>query len=153
MGLEVTAYTQVQLAARDKKDRAAFIIDGEAISRWPLSSVGLRPGVYVSTGPELEIRVGHLMSYMWWREQLARLGGYTQEDALTCKVTDGPFIEFISFADLHGVISNSASRKLALDFEQFEQSAREIGGDFYALYMQFKRAFEFAQDTGVVSIH
>lgn len=153
MGLDVTAYTQVQLVPRGKRENAAFVVDEEAISRWPLTSVGLTPGVYKSTGPEFELRVGHLMSYMWWREQLAQLGGYRQQDVLAGDVVSGPFVELISFADLQGVIGNTAARKLADDFEWYDAQAQALGSSFYGLYLQFKRAFEFAKDAGVVSIH
>lgn len=152
MGLEVTAYAQVQLVTRGR-EAVAFVVDEESISRWPLTSAGLLPGTYKSIGPELELRVGHLMSYMWWREQLAQLGGYRQQDVLAGEVVSGPFVELISFADLQGVIGNSAARKLADDFGKYDPEAQTLGSSFYGLYLQFKRAFEFAKDAGVISIH
>jgi hypothetical protein len=153
MGMEVTAYAEVQLVPHGNREHAAFVVDEEAISRWPLSSVGLTPGMYQSTGAEFDVRVGHLMSYMWWREQLSQLGGYRQQDVLAGDVNSGPFVELISFADLQGVIGNAAARKLADDFELFDPQAQALGSSFYGLYVQFKRVFEFAKDAGVVSIH
>lgn len=152
MGLDVTAYMQVQLLPLGKRENAAFIVDEEALSRWPLTSVGLQPGVYRSTGAEFEVRVGHLMSYMWWREQLAELGGYRQQDVLAGDVASGPFVELISFADLEGVIGNVAARKLATDFERYDPQAEALGSSFYGLFLQFRRAFQFAREAGVVSI-
>lgn len=153
MGLEVTAYTQVQLTQRGKRERAVFVVDEDSIIRWPLSSVGLKAGVYKSVGAEYQVRVGRLMSYMWFREQLAQLGGYRQHDVLAHTVTNGPFIELISFADLQGVIGNEAARKLAADFELHDHAAKALGADFYSLYVQFRRVFDFAKDEGVVSLH
>ncbi len=152
MGMDVIAYAQVQLVPGGKRDQADFRVDEEAIARWPLTSVGLLPGVYKSTGPEFDVRVGHLMTYMFWREKLAALGGYRQQDVLEKAIVDGPFVELISFADLQGVIGTAAARKLADDFEQYDPQAEALGPEFYGLYVQFKRAFQFARDAGVVYI-
>jgi hypothetical protein len=152
MGLDVIAYAQVQLVPGGDRERADFRVDEEAIARWPLTSVGLTPGVYKSTGPEFDVRVGQLMGYMFWREKLAELGGYRQQDVLTGGIVSGPFVELISFADLQGVIGTAASRKLADDFEQYDPQAEALGPKFYGLYVQFKRAFQFAKDAGVVYI-
>ena len=152
MGMDVVAYAEVQLLPNGEIEEANFKIDEEAIARWPLSSAGLRPGLYKSTGAEFDVRVGHLMSYLFWREKLAALGGYRQQEVLAQAIVEGPFVELISFADLQGVIGNAAARKLADDFERFDPQAEALGPEFYGLYVQFKRAFQFAKDAGVVYI-
>jgi hypothetical protein len=75
-----------------------------------------------------------------------------------------PFVELICFSDCEGSIGPETSAKLAKDFADYEEQAREWAKDRYAdwhdefdwwfsKYENFKRAFELAAQGGFVMFH
>ena len=106
---------------------------------------------------------GSYGGYNQWREQLAALAGYTKtySDYHRCLRHDrtahdcvaGPFWELICFSDCEGTIGSQVSKKLYLDFVAYEDEARDLGEDFFAVYQCFKEAFELASDNGAVEFH
>ncbi|GGP21625.1 hypothetical protein [Silvimonas iriomotensis] len=112
----------------------------------------------------VEFRAGSYSWYNWWREQLARIAGYPavaapggQSQAPShaqgaWNATSGPFWELIHFSDAEGVIGTAISRKLAADFAAFEHKARYWcpTDDWYALYLEWKKAFEYGAANGAV---
>jgi hypothetical protein len=150
MGVELVAYDRVGLATVECDRAPSFQIDSEQIERWPLASLGLVPGVYVSVGPEYEVRIGSILPFLWWRERLANMVGYSQNDILKGSITDAPFLELLGLLELRGVIGGRNAQKLAGDFAMFQRQAEKLGRDFYYTYRQLHRAFEFSSDGGVV---
>jgi len=103
--------------------------------------------------------------YNAWREQLAQLGGYPatahtiygvtyqRHDAGAWAAAEGPFWEQINFSDCEGTIGTAISAKLAKDFADHAAGAEAIGGHFYAVYQEFRDAFEMAAKNGCVRFH
>lgn len=57
-------------------------------------------------------------------------------------------------SDCEGVIGPEVSAKLVKDFADFDERAKTRGGKyFYALYCDWRKAFEMAADGGAVSFH
>ncbi|MCA8328888.1 hypothetical protein [Burkholderia cepacia] len=104
--------------------------------------------------------------YNFWREKLAKLAGYQpipvdpygtgkselRHDHAAWNATSGPFWELICFSDCEGVIGAAVSAKLAQDFAQFDEQAR-TDESFYAIYSQWRAAFEMAAQNGCVHFH
>ena len=66
-----------------------------------------------------------------------------------------PFVELIDFSDCEGVIGPKVAAKLAKDFADYEfmasAFAAESNDDFFlALYREWRRAFEWAADGGMI---
>ena len=66
-----------------------------------------------------------------------------------------PFVELINFSDCEGVIGPKVAAKLAKDFADYEDRASAFAAkfkdDFFlALYREWRRAFEWAADGGMV---
>ncbi|WP_063894809.1 hypothetical protein [Burkholderia ubonensis] len=101
--------------------------------------------------------------YNFWREQLAKLAGYQavpvdrlgtgraelRHDESAWNADNGPFWELICFSDCEGVIGAAVSAKLAQDFARFDEQAK-VDEAFYAVYSQWRKAFEMAAQNGCV---
>jgi hypothetical protein len=102
-------------------------------------------------------QAGSYMYYSKWRNQLAEMAGLGSAEAVrTNPEKKGlPFVELIDFSDCEGVIGPKVAAKLAKDFADYEFSASafavESEDDFFlALYREWRRAFEWAADGGMV---
>lgn len=108
--------------------------------------------------------------YNGWREQLAKLAGYkpvmfesVQGYAPSARPShqvgafeydSGPFKELICFSDCDGVIGPQVAMKLARDFADWDERAKEAGDEwFYEKYREWRECFEMASDNGAVSFH
>ena len=176
MGLNITAYSKI------KKLDVTFNKDGEAINpatqepldyddyirafinpHFPSRAADIDDSVAYSFEKSRSFRAGSYSGYNDWREHLAKMVGYPSVDAETdprhahsngaCESTEGPFWELIFFSDCEGVIGTAISTKLAKDFADHDKNAAEIGGLFYELYGNWKKAFELAADGGMVYFH
>lgn len=172
MGLDISYYTKLQLAANQGFNR-----DGEPIGegftlakndgdfRNREEGVDL-DAVYVGESAGV-FPCGSYGSYNYWRNDLAKLAGYAAfpgEDSpkrAHCMtawevVTSGPFWELINFSDCEGTIGPVVSAKLAKDFAKFDDAAKAFkdGGPYFCeLYSDFRKAFETAADNGAVEFH
>lgn len=118
---------------------------------------GLTDGIYAVEGTD-SFRAGSYGSYNHFREQLARMVGYSPDDAWEGRVVDRPFIELINFSDCEGSIGPKTSAKLANDFAAHQATAGVIESNvhdatFAQRYRQFRAAFETAAKGGYVSFH
>ncbi len=159
MGLDITAYSQI------KKLDALFDKDGEPVNpdtREPYEeffqpcinydfakqSYGLEDGAVYSYARTMRFHAGSYTGYNSWREQLAKLVGYSPAAA------EGPFIEFIFFSDCDGVIGHKIATKLYKDFQEWDERAKALGDEwFYEKYAEWAAAFKLASDEGAVSFH
>lgn len=94
--------------------------------------------------------------YGWWRENLARMAGYTAEGLWANPDPSVPFFELVHFADNEGTIGPVTSAELAKDFGDYaEQAARfaqtiDHGDAWLASYEELGRAFRVASGAGLV---
>lgn len=111
--------------------------------------------------------------YNAWRDELAKMAGYPaiavdryntgnvqmRHDYGAFESTSGPFWETINFSDCEGVIGASVSAKLAKDFAEWDERAKQYGESmqqpnwFYEKYQEWRAAFEMAADGGMVQFH
>jgi hypothetical protein len=74
-------------------------------------------------------------------------------------MTPGPFWELIQFADNEGYIGPTVAAKLATDFANWADRAKEFAKDpevgewWLVSYNKWRQAFELAADGGVVDFH
>jgi hypothetical protein len=118
-------------------------------------SDGLPQGIY-EVAARISFRAGSYSGYNRWREALAELVHSTTPEVIW-KAPDeyrgSAFYEIIHFSDCEGCIGPKTSRKLAADFAEYEERAREAwGADSYefGVYQDFRRAFTIAADEGAV---
>ncbi len=121
-------------------------------------------GVY-KAAESFSFRAGSYGGYNMWRDRLAKLAGYpegTYEQygkdypsyCVACwNGAQGPFAELIHFSDCEGVIGAAISRKLAADFDAFEEAAKAQDDQFFQLYQAWQKAFTMAANGGAVSFH
>lgn len=174
MGLDIAAYSKLA------KAELALDGDGEPLLEgywnthakawlnpdWPDRAAGLDDGAWYTFTETIEFRAGSYSGYNDWRERLAQLAGYPSTETESASFgprslhsaacwdgATGPFSELIDFSDCEGSLGPEVSRKLLADFIQFDPKARAIGGRFYDLYAEWKKAFELAADGGMVCFH
>lgn len=160
MGLDIRAYSQLKDTGRpfdwDTDEGEAYIPYNHP--DFATRCVEFTPGNAFECEGDLHACVGAYSYYGAWREQLAKLAGYSplveglrpySEGAWAA--TEGPFWELIDFTDCDGVLGTAVCQKLAKDFAAYEESARRLGDeDFLYTYLQFKAAVELASDGGAV---
>jgi hypothetical protein len=182
MGLDVSAYSKL------KKLDVLFNEDGEPVNpetrevldyddyfkvyanpHFPRQAADLtHKGVYAFED-SAHVWSGGYGRYNNWREELAKLAGYTP--ALYYRIPDyapsamlshsvgagevdsGPFHELIHFTDCDGVIGPTICAKLARDFAEWDERAKALGDGFYESYRQWREGFELAADGGAVHFH
>jgi hypothetical protein len=152
MGVDVFAYRKLTFVpVAHHRRKFTLIVDPDFVERWPLLGQGLEAGRYHARDENtMELRIDQGIVYLFWREQLASLAGYTQAQALKFELKDAPFLELTSFGETQGLFGPMVSKKLYQDFVDFDDRASRVGGDFYALYAKMKTVFGFAQDGGLV---
>jgi hypothetical protein len=176
MGLGVTAYKRI------KKVDCVFDEDGDPIDPTTREYVDYDARAYVnpdyparadniehmgiySAEASAHVDCGAYSRYNRWRDELAKLAGWPlgsyeqygrswpSHAASAWDATEGPFWELISFSDCEGIIGPITSAKLAKDFAEYAERAKEVGGYFYDQYRQWRAAFEMAADNGMVRFH
>ena len=109
----------------------------------------------VSESKRINFSAGGYGSYNGWRNYLAILAGYKNEQE-AWDIKSGPFKELIYFSDCEGVIGTNDCVKLYNDFVTFQEKANKEWSDRYFYlekYNNFKDAFKHASDNGIVHFH
>ncbi|UZD74736.1 hypothetical protein OM992_03295 [Bacillus siamensis] len=115
---------------------------------FPGRGEGVDPDKFYTSEESFSFRAGSYSGYGWWRRKLEEFKG------------DTAFQELINFADNEGTIGPVVSKKLAKDFNEHADAAREYArtlGDagevWLYLYGDWKKAFEMASENGAVNFH
>jgi len=167
MGLDISAYPRLVPAPGDvamtdgEPDdwQSYFVVRRDEIemteAHFPGATEGLTPGVYRRDG-EFGFRAGSYGGYNQWRDQLARLAGWSGATAAwdDPKSVSGPFGRLINFSDCEGYIGPAPAAKLAADFAEYQHAAdRHPDEWFREQYSRWRKAFEMAADGGLVDFH
>ena len=183
MVLDITAYRRVT------KLDVIFDEDGEAIDKdtgepvdydvrayanhhFPGREEGVDDRAAYKAEYSMGFRAGSYGGYNAWREDLAKLAGYpkTPVDRGFGSVAEmhsggawgtdhGPFWELISFSDCEGTIGPVVSAKLAKDFAEWDERAKQhdeaagLNGGLYKRFQEWRQGFEMAADGGLVDFH
>jgi hypothetical protein len=178
MGLGVTAYSR--LVSLD----AVFNADGEPINPKTRKRITGRyiqvfanPYFEARIKPQMDkqcyrhsgsfyVRPGPYSTYNRWREELAKFSGWPAVDdenygritkshqRAACEATSGKFWELLCFSDCEGWIGTKACKKLAKDFAEVADNAKEHPDESWRdLYAEWQKAFELAADDGGVCFH
>lgn len=150
MGLDVEAYKKLTKIDEPKRDEYGDLVDWETLVEVDQSTLdyteqyfkgrtqGLVAGEY-SSAESLRFRAGAYSYYNRFREKLEKIASNSQ------------LFEMIMFSDCEGFIGPVVSKKLAKDFNDLEETAREqLDGYDMETYMNFKKAFELASEGGCV---
>ena len=124
---------------------------------------------FYSYEDRFSFRAGSYSGYSMWRDTLAKLAGYPETEYTSYSgdrkshaaaawgggMEGSPFVELIDHSDCEGTIGPVTAAKLAKDFAEFEERARNFDGGehhewFVAQYLLWKEAFEFAADDGML---
>lgn len=156
MGLDITVYRKLTEVVKPERDEDGDLTNFEtewtpgASMEWsekhfPGRGEGLDPRKVYNWKEKYRFRAGSYGGYGVWRSKLNQFMG------------DSAFQELINFADNEGVIGPVVSKKLAKDFLEHEEEAKQFaetlgdaGADWYQRYEEWKDAFDFASDAGAV---
>ena len=122
---------------------------------------------YDSSGNGMSFRAGSYSGYNEWRDQLARMAGYTSAAEVwnKCNVDetfDGPFVKLINFSDCEGTLGTQVAKALYEDFVEFEERAidwadKHLSDEgynerkwFLEKYDDWKEACQLAADNGCI---
>jgi hypothetical protein len=172
MGLDISAYSELEKIDSVDED-GELVIPGKGYAyRLPnvttLSDSPVFPQQaehYANTPysaysykEAVEFRAGSYSGYNNWRHLLAKLAGYSDEDAFRGLAKNRPFNELVNFSDCEGIIGPKTSAKLAKDFAAFDEAARKWPNDqdcawFYEKYAEWHKAFVLAANNGAVEFH
>ena len=175
MGLDITAYENVELKAADLEKQVAWeLVDNlygqgiRTISIWDTMAFSERAAplvvpdngvnVYVVSGETFDFHAGSYSGHGRFRRWLCTLAGIAAPEeqwAHPDKYAPLPFHELVNFSDCEGVIGSVACAELAKDFAAYQKQADAYnGGDaeyWQRVYSDWRKAFELAQHGGVVS--
>lgn len=163
MGLDITAHKNLTAPQGSEEVRDA---EGDLLWRdgwheiylnnsFPGYGDNLQDGQVYKSEDSFGFRAGSYGGYSEWRNQLAKLAGYSSaEQCWQTPEKPGPFYELINFSDCEGVIGPETSKKLAEDFATFGHVASLHEDEYFrAKYQDWKKAFEFASENGCVDFH
>lgn len=106
---------------------------------------------YLCKGEVFGFRAGSYKTYNEWRNDLARLIGFIDQQQVWKTKSLVPFGELINFSDRDGSIGYIVASKLAKDFLEYDQLAKEVSIPFfYEKYQDWKRACEIASKSGAI---
>lgn len=175
MGLDITAYrnlgpTDIDASTYEEFEEhddgtmvfvPEYMLNGVE-NRWPGRTEGLTAGVHTYADCHC-FRAGSYGGYNAWRNDLARYAGYGSASAVWYGDVDATaFRELISFTDCDGVIGPVVAAKLAVDFQQNEETIRaqvaeehpaDTADYWMERYTDWKIAFEMAAQGGMVEFH
>lgn len=182
MGLDISAYRRVT------KLDVIFDEDGEAVDKetkeyvehdvrvyanpnFPGREEGVEDGAAYTAEDGMSFGTGY-GAHGAWREELAKLAGYPatpvdrgfgnpvkMHSGGAWSAESGPFWELINFSDCEGTIGPVVSTKLARDFAEWDERAKQhdedagLSGGLYERFQKFRQAFEMAADGGLVDFH
>ncbi|WCF11397.1 hypothetical protein NDS46_31055 (plasmid) [Paenibacillus thiaminolyticus] len=159
MGLDIKVYKNLKEVQEPKFDEYGDLLNmetewkpGESMEwsekHFPGRGQGIESQRVYNWEDSFRFRAGSHSAYSWWRDKLNEFMG------------DTAFQELINFADNEGVIGPVVSKKLAKDFAENLEKAREFSnklneegynGTFWIeSYENWKEAFEMAAHNGAV---
>ncbi len=163
MGLDITAYRRLAPAPDAELDSDGCPKDWKHYVRlrsnsdFPAQAEGITENVVLGFAESVGFRAGSYSDYNAWRDRLADLAGYGSAKACWSSGAEGPFCELINFSDCEGVIGPKVAAKLAKDFADWDERARDYFGGFdgwfIEQYERWRKAFEMAADGGAVDFH
>lgn len=153
MGLDITAYKNLKRVNNPERGEDGDLVNWERLVDIDQASLdyteqhfkgrtqGLEAGVY-SYESEHDFRAGSYGCYSRFRDKLEQIASNSQ------------LHELIVFSDCEGFIGSVVSKKLAKDFLDLEQIAKEnLDRIDFGTYLNFKEAFELASENGCVSFY
>jgi len=185
MGLDISYYSNLKIAGPTTGEDSDYDCDvtvwNENCFEYQLGSLK-RDHLYESTTNSQygNFRAGSYSGYNQWRNELAKMAGYSSADevwqdeefdsfkkfnlrkdkldSISGDVVEKPkpFYELINFSDAEGVIGPEVSKKLYEDFVEFDEKAQnhtDSDSWFYQKYQEWKKAFKIASQNGAVSFH
>jgi hypothetical protein len=174
MGLDITAYSNLQVAGDEAYEGGELIYDGNFVELYdndafPGRIAPQQGGQAYMYDDCVGFRAGSYGGYNAWRNDLAKLAGYKAQpydpydrndvkvmryDAGAWEATSGPFWELITFSDCEGTIGTDACKKLAKDFADFQAAAEATSDEwFLSRYNDWRAAFDLASNNGAVDFH
>ncbi|WP_336682826.1 hypothetical protein [Enterococcus casseliflavus] len=153
MGLDITAYKNLKRVNNPERDEYGDLVEWKSLVdinkelldytelHFEGRTQGLEAGVY-SYESEYDFRAGSYGNYNRFRDRLEQIASNSQ------------LHELIVFSDCEGFIGSVVSKKLAKDFLDLEQIAKEnLDRIDFGTYLNFKEAFELASENGCVSFY
>ncbi len=159
MGLDITVYKNLYIVGNPQVDENGDLINWE--TEWqPGESMEWSEKHFPGRGEGVESRkvykwedrfdfyAGSYSGYNWWRARLEEFSNGSKA-----------FYELIEFADNEGVIGPCVSKKLAKDFTDNQDKAKEFsmtiseGKWWFEKYKEWRKAFEMAAKNGAVEFH
>ncbi|MBU8594050.1 hypothetical protein [Bacillus subtilis] len=159
MGLDIRVFKNLTVVENPQLDEDGAVENwetewtpGESMKwseeHFPGCGEGVDPDKVYTWEESFSFRAGSYSGYGWWRRKLEEFKG------------DTAFQELINFADNEGTIGPVVSKKLAKDFNEHADAAREYArtlGDtgevWLYLYDDWKKAFEMAAENGAVDFY
>lgn len=173
MGLDISAYSKVKFVRQfsgwgDVDFDTQVVINDVANQPFDGVADDMKDGVY-SFEDDMSFGAGSYSGYNYWRNELSlfALGVEAKDVRDDYMAYEGrPFARMINFSDCEGIIGTEWCKKLANDFVEYEEKAKEyfdeshttygyvygrmLGFDKYQLW---KDAFLLASDGGFVDFH
>lgn len=183
MGLDITAYKNLQIVENPTLDEYGDLENwetewcpGESMSWSETHFKGRAEGVMADKvytwEDRFDFRAGSYSSYNIWRRKLQEfanqdlfkittdgMGNVGLECIDTALIDSDSFYELIEFADNEGVIGSVVSKKLLSDFIKNKSKAKEFsktfeeGNNWFYLYCDWLKAFEYASENGAIDFH
>lgn len=162
MGLNVTAYGKLKRISEDEVQFGSYglpindrIKSFFANPDYPYHMSGINPNAfYLCKGELFAFRAGSYAGFNEWKNQLAQLAGFKNSQDYWNNKPVAPFSELINFSDSEGAIGYVVASKLAKDFQDYENLAKNSNIPFfYESYKNWKRACEIASKDGVINFH
>jgi hypothetical protein len=160
MGLDITAYRKLVEQPDAELDEDGHPV-GDMVrftenTDFPGRFAGLKEQTTYSYQDAFGFRAGSYGGYNSWRRSLAQMVGYTDREAWDGQAEGKPFVELVNFSDCEGTIGPVVSAKLAKDFAEWDERAKQFSSDvfwFSDLYAKWRVAFDMAADGGAVDFH
>lgn len=170
MGLDITVYQNVVKAPKGEGIDPEYPDDLETLDGYATFYVNpdfpgragkIRDRTVYSVDRVFSFRAGSYTGYNVWRENLAKMVGYTTRDGWEKpeKFKDQPFFELVNFSDCEGVLGSAVCALLAVDFKQYAAAAEtfskslDYGDHWLSKYKEWQRAFSNAAKNGCVAFH
>jgi hypothetical protein len=156
MGLDIRAYGRC-MPIEVTFDEEGEVVETNVVNPYvnpdfPGQAEGISSDAWYRYRDHMSFDAGSYPSYGAWRRELARVGGYEAEDAWEGRVTTGPFVELVFFADNEGVLGPLTSAKLARDFSDNKARARGLlEPEDMRLYHKWLEALTMAADGGLIN--
>lgn len=164
MGLNISAYGRLEKLRDEDVELGNYnipidrkVVDFFDNPKFPYHISGIDSGsFYRNKGEQYSFRAGSYSGYNDWRNWLAQVAGFKDANEIWSRKPLAPFVELINFSDCEGAIGYIIAGKLAKDFKDYEQKAKEMKGLLpFALerYYDWKKACEIAAKKGAISFH